>query len=58
MGLLFSVIISRDELRELCGLALECDGEKLKHVLSRIKHVLGWGRQFDMLEPSSRHNRN
>jgi hypothetical protein len=38
MGLVFSVIISRDDLRELCGRAVvEDDREKLKRVLSRIK---------------------
>ena len=59
MGLLFSIIISRDALRELCiRAAVECDREELTHVLSRINRVLESVRQFEMLEPSSRHNRN
>ena len=59
MGLLFSVIISRDALRELCIRAVvECDREELKHVLSRINRVLESVRQFEMLKPSSRRNKN
>jgi hypothetical protein len=62
MGLLFNVVISRDDLRELCGRAgqafEERDDEKLKQSLVRIADLLESLRQFTMLEPSSRHNRN